>query len=58
MVTWLAQKSLWMISVEPPPMWSYCESPLVDGDHVDLYSGAADALMVALDKLDGDDGKT
>jgi outer membrane protein assembly factor BamB len=35
------------------PMWSYRESPLVDGDKVICTPGAQDAMLVALDKLTG-----
>ena len=35
------------------PMWSYRESPLVDGDKVICTPGAQDAMVVALDKLTG-----
>ncbi|HRZ54263.1 MAG TPA: PQQ-binding-like beta-propeller repeat protein [Candidatus Paceibacterota bacterium] len=35
------------------PMWSYRESPLVDGDKVIITPGAPDAMLVALDKLTG-----
>ncbi|MGI9445862.1 MAG: PQQ-binding-like beta-propeller repeat protein [Rubripirellula sp.] len=35
------------------PRWSYRESPLVDGDKVICTPGSSDALMVALNKLDG-----
>ena len=35
------------------PMWSYRESPLVDGDKVICTPGAEDASLVALDKLTG-----
>jgi hypothetical protein len=35
------------------PMWSYRESPLVDGDKVIGTPGAQDAMLVALDKLTG-----
>jgi alcohol dehydrogenase (cytochrome c) len=35
------------------PMWSYRESPLVDGDRVICTPGGPDALIVALDKLTG-----
>jgi len=35
------------------PMWSYRESPLVDGDQVICTPGAEDATLVALDKLTG-----
>ena len=36
-----------------PPMWSFRESPLVDGDKVICTPGADEAMMVALDKLTG-----
>ncbi len=36
------------------PMWSYRESPLVDGDKVVVTPGGADAIMVALNKLTGE----
>ncbi|WP_372895389.1 PQQ-binding-like beta-propeller repeat protein [Stieleria sp.] len=36
------------------PMWSYRESPLVDGDQVICTPGASDAMIVALDKLTGE----
>jgi outer membrane protein assembly factor BamB len=35
------------------PMWSYRESPLVDGDKLICTPGGPDALIVALDKLNG-----
>lgn len=35
------------------PMWSFRESPLVDGDKVICTPGAQDAMLVALDKLTG-----
>lgn len=35
------------------PMWSYRESPLVDGNKVIVTPGAQDAMLVALDKLTG-----
>ena len=35
------------------PMWSYRESPLVDGDKVVCTPGGQDAMLVALDKLTG-----
>jgi alcohol dehydrogenase (cytochrome c) len=35
------------------PMWSYRESPLVDGDKVIVTPGAQEAMLVALDKLTG-----
>ncbi|MDB4664403.1 PQQ-binding-like beta-propeller repeat protein [bacterium] len=36
------------------PMWSFRESPLVDGDRVICTPGAADAMIVALNKLTGE----
>jgi outer membrane protein assembly factor BamB len=36
-----------------PPMWSYRESPLVDGDKVIVTPGSEDSMLVALDKLTG-----
>jgi len=36
------------------PMWSYRESPLVDGDKVIVTPGVADAILVALNKLTGE----
>jgi outer membrane protein assembly factor BamB len=35
------------------PMWSYRESPLVDGDKLICTPGSDDAMLVALDKLTG-----
>jgi outer membrane protein assembly factor BamB len=35
------------------PMWSYRESPLVDGDKVIVTPGSEDAMLVALEKLTG-----
>jgi outer membrane protein assembly factor BamB len=35
------------------PMWSYRESPLVDGDKVIFTPGGQDAMLAALDKLTG-----
>ncbi len=35
------------------PMWSYRESPLVDGDKVICTPGGREAMLVALDKLTG-----
>ncbi len=35
------------------PMWSYRESPLVDGDKVIVTPGSTNATLVALDKLTG-----
>ncbi|QDV42395.1 outer membrane biogenesis protein BamB [Stieleria neptunia] len=36
------------------PMWSYRESPLVDGDQVICTPGASDAMIVALNKTTGE----
>lgn len=36
------------------PMWSYRESPLVDGDRVIVTPGGPDAMLVALNKLTGE----
>ncbi|QEG38140.1 outer membrane protein assembly factor BamB family protein [Roseimaritima ulvae] len=36
------------------PMWNFRESPLVDGDKVVCTPGAADAMLVALNKLTGE----
>jgi len=36
------------------PMWSYRESPLVDGDRVICTPGGTETTMVALKKLNGD----
>jgi outer membrane protein assembly factor BamB len=36
------------------PMWSYRESPLIDGNKVICTPGGADATLVALDKLTGE----
>jgi outer membrane protein assembly factor BamB len=33
--------------------WDYCESPLVDGDHLIVTPGGKEATMVALDKKTG-----
>src|SRR5205823_4059061 len=35
------------------PIWSYRESPLVDGDKLICTPGGPDATLVALDKLTG-----
>lgn len=35
------------------PMWSYRESPLIDGDKLICTPGSDDAMLVALDKLTG-----
>ena len=35
------------------PMWSYRESPLIDGNKVIYTPGGQDAMLVALDKLTG-----
>jgi outer membrane protein assembly factor BamB len=34
--------------------WHYCESPLVDGEHVIITPGGKEATMIALDKKTGD----
>jgi outer membrane protein assembly factor BamB len=34
--------------------WNYCESPLVDGDHLIVTPGGKEATMVALDKNTGE----
>lgn len=34
--------------------WHYCESPLVDGDHVIVTPGGTEATVVALDKKTGE----
>ncbi len=36
------------------PMWSYRESPLIDGDKVIVTPGGADAILVVLNKLTGE----
>jgi len=36
------------------PMWSYRESPLIDGDKVIFTPGGEDAILVALNKLTGE----
>lgn len=36
-----------------PPLWSYRESPLVDGEKLVCTPGGPEAMMVALDKLTG-----
>jgi outer membrane protein assembly factor BamB len=36
------------------PMWSYRESPLIDGDKVIYTPGGEDAMLVALNKLTGE----
>ncbi len=51
-------KIVWQISMTEEfggrvPMWSYRESPLIDGDKVICTPGGADATLVALDKLTG-----
>ena len=35
------------------PMWSYRESPLMDGDRVIVTPGSQDAMLAALDKVTG-----
>jgi outer membrane protein assembly factor BamB len=51
-VVW--QKSLIDDFGGSPPMWSFRESPLVDGDKVICTPGASDAMIVALNKLTGE----
>jgi outer membrane protein assembly factor BamB len=51
-------KIVWQLSLTRDfggraPMWSYRESPLVDGDKVICTPGSQDAMLVALDKLTG-----
>ncbi len=51
-------KVLWRLSLKDDfggiiPIWSYRESPLVDGDRVICTPGGPDATMVAIDKLTG-----
>jgi len=52
-------KIIWQISMTEKfggrvPMWSYRESPLIDGDKVIVTPGGADAILVALNKLTGE----
>lgn len=52
-------KILWQISMTELfegrlPMWSYRESPLVDGDKLICTPGGEDAMLVALNKLTGE----
>ena len=51
-VVW--QKSLKTDFGGTAPMWSYRESPLVDGDKVICTPGSPDAMLVALNKASGD----
>ncbi|MBN1806682.1 MAG: PQQ-like beta-propeller repeat protein [Sedimentisphaerales bacterium] len=51
-------KIVWQISMTDdfggrPPMWSYRESPLIDGNKVICTPGSTEAMLVALDKLSG-----
>jgi outer membrane protein assembly factor BamB len=51
-------KVVWQVSLTKEfggrvPMWSYRESPLVDGDKVICTPGGPDATIVALDKATG-----
>jgi len=51
-------KIVWQISMTDDfggrvPMWSYRESPLIDGDKVVITPGGSNATLVALDKLTG-----
>lgn len=50
-ITW--QRSLTRDFGGRVPMWSYRESPLVDGDKVIFTPGGQEAMLVALDKLTG-----
>jgi outer membrane protein assembly factor BamB len=50
-ITW--QRSLTRDFGGRAPMWSYRESPLVDGDKVIFTPGGQEAMLVALDKLTG-----
>ncbi len=52
-------KIIWQISMTEEfggraPMWSYRESPLVDGDKVICTPGGEDAIVVALNKRTGE----
>ncbi|UCG59056.1 MAG: PQQ-binding-like beta-propeller repeat protein, partial [Phycisphaerales bacterium] len=52
-------KIIWQISMTEEfggrvPMWSYRESPLIDGDKVICTPGGDDATLVALNKLTGE----
>lgn len=52
-------KLVWMKSLKDDfggttPMWSFRESPLVDGDKVICTPGASDGMLVALNKTNGD----
>ena len=52
-------KIIWQISMTEEfggrvPMWSYRESPLIDGDKVICTPGGEDAMLVALNKLTGE----
>lgn len=52
-------KIMWQVSMTEAfggraPMWSYRESPLVDGDKLICTPGGPDAILVALDKLTGE----
>jgi outer membrane protein assembly factor BamB len=51
-------KEVWRVNLTKEfggnvPMWSYRESPLVDGDKLICTPGGADAALVALDKANG-----
>ena len=51
-------KIVWQLSMTDDfggriPMWSYRESPLVDGDKVICTPGSANATLAALDKMTG-----
>ena len=51
-VVW--QRSLVMDFGGRPPMWSFRESPLVDGDKLICTPGGVETTMVALNKLTGE----
>jgi alcohol dehydrogenase (cytochrome c) len=51
-VVW--QKSLIEDFGGTPPMWNFRESPLVDGDKVICTPGASNAMLVALNKTNGE----
>lgn len=52
--TILWQKSLTEDFGGTTPMWSFRESPLVDGENVICTPGASDAMLVALNKSNGE----
>lgn len=51
-------KIVWQINLQKDfggrlPMWSFRESPLIDGKKIIVTPGGSDAILVALDKLTG-----